>query len=130
MKFEHLPEDMKLLVRPPKVDKKKEKHGGGKEQIDTVAREAKINTQLVDEIIDDIDLDFTKQDNIDKILTKYRNQQTSRKNFDIYQHIAVLDRMFQVQAEAKVDLKIEILMLLISSYFTSAKKNENGFFER
>lgn len=38
--------------------------------------------------------------------------------------------MFQVQAEEKVDLRIEILMLLISSYFTSAKKNENGFFER
>ena len=75
-------------------------------------------------------MDFTKQENIDKILTKYRNQQTSRKNFDIYQHITVLDKMFQVQAEEKVDLRIEILMLLISSYFTSAKKNENGFFER
>jgi len=38
--------------------------------------------------------------------------------------------MFQIQTEDKVDLKIEIMMLLISSYFTSAKKNEAGFFDR
>jgi len=37
--------------------------------------------------------------------------------------------MFAAQTD-KLDLKIEILMLLISSYFTSAKKTLRGYFDR
>jgi hypothetical protein len=38
--------------------------------------------------------------------------------------------MYGIQKDDKNDLKIEILMLLISSYFTFSKKNERGFFDR
>jgi len=116
---------MKPYIRPPqetKTREKKEKDTGPKGDVE-------ITDQVID-IEDDKDLDFTKQENIDKILTKYRNQQTSRKNFDINQHIEVLNIMFSAQKPEKLDLKIEILMLLISSYFMSAKKTLSGYFDR
>jgi len=38
--------------------------------------------------------------------------------------------MLPQQSDDKLDLKIEIMMLLISTYFTSAKKSIDGFFSR
>lgn len=86
--FEQLPEDMKQYIRPPKETKIRDR-----KEKDTGPKDVEITDQVI-EIEDDKDLDFTKQENVDKILTKYRNQQTSRKNFDINQHIEVLDIMF------------------------------------
>jgi len=38
--------------------------------------------------------------------------------------------MFAQQVESKTDNKINILMILISTYFTAAKKSVEGYFDR
>jgi hypothetical protein len=71
VKFEFLPEEMKKFVRPPnekkeKKDKNEEKDGAKKE------KKIEVKEQIV-EIEDDKDLDYTKMDNVEKTLTKYKN---------------------------------------------------------
>lgn len=127
--YDYLPEDMKVFIRPPtkqKTDKPKEKKNvaAGKGTKEEEIKELVIQTE------DDKDLDFKKYENVEKILTKYRNQQTSRRKFNIDQQIEVLGIMFDAQEESKNDIKIEILILLISTYFIYAKKTPNGFFDR
>jgi len=78
----------------------------------------------------DQDLDYTNQDNVDTIITKFRGQETSRKNFNIAEQIEVLNIMYAQQVESKTDNKINILMILVSTYFTSAKKSTEGYFDR
>ena len=127
--YDFLPEDMKQFIRPPtkqKADKPKEKKAvAGK----TGNKEEEIK-ELVVQTEDDKDLDFKKYENVEKILTKYRNQQTSRKKFNIDQQIEVLTIMFDAQEVTKNDIRIEILILLISTYFIYAKKTPSGYFDR
>jgi len=71
VKFEMLPEDMKKLVRPPKKekdddDKKKKTDGKDKKKTEEI-EEHKLD------IIDDRDLDYSKLDNVEVILNKYKN---------------------------------------------------------
>jgi translation initiation factor 3 subunit C len=126
VKFEFLPEDMKPYIRPPsKAQTAKEKDTKKKPNAAVVKDEE----EAVVDIIDDRDLDFSKQENIDTVLNKYKNQQISRRNFDPQFQIGVLHMMLKAQALNR-PVKIEIMMLLITTYFFSAKGNKNGFFER
>ena len=81
--FENLPEEMKQFIRPPKIIKDK-----GKEKPKQTKEAAEVKEQII-EIEEDTKLDYTKMDNVEKILTKYKNQQTSRKNFSVDMHIEV-----------------------------------------
>ena len=42
-------------------------------------------------MIDDRDLDYSKLDNVELVLNKYKNQQISRRNFDPELQIIVLN---------------------------------------
>jgi hypothetical protein len=126
VKFEFLPEDMKPFIRPPKATAAKEKDT---KKRPAAAVQKEDEEQTVVDIIDDRDLDYTKQENVDTILNKYKNQQISRRNFDPEFQITVLHLMLKAQ-EANKTVKIEILMLLVATYFAQAKNAPNGFFER
>jgi hypothetical protein len=121
VKFEFLPDDMKPFIRPPskaqneKVVKKKAAPTAAQKE-----EELEQQQQQVVDIIDDRDLDFTKQENVDTILNKYKNQQISRRNFDPEFQLVVLQLMLKAQENNKM-VKIEILMLLISTFFARAK---------
>ena len=81
------------------------------------------------EIEEDRDLDYTKLENVEKILTKYKNQQLSRKNFDCDKHIEVFDLIYKAQSN-NLNIQIEVTMLLVSTYFLLAKQTATGFFNR
>lgn len=112
---------MKPFIRPPskaqneKVVKKKAAPTAAQKE-----EELEQQQQQVVDIIDDRDLDFTKQENVDTILNKYKNQQISRRNFDPEFQLVVLQLMLKAQENNKM-VKIEILMLLISTFFARAK---------
>ena len=75
MKYELLPEEMQKFVRPPKAVGKKGKKGedGGDEEA-KAAKEKKKEVQETNVVIDDDRLlDFTKLENVEKILNKYKN---------------------------------------------------------
>lgn len=80
-------------------------------------------------MIDDRDLDYSKLDNVELVLNKYKNQQISRRNFDPELQITVLNMIMVTQATNK-NVQIEVLMLLVSTYFASAKNSAAGFFSR
>jgi len=84
--FDLLPEEMKRFLRPPKVTKVKDADAQAdkKKKKDAVDEEAK---ETGAEIVDDRDLDYTKMEHVEETLQKYKNQQTSRKNFDTQMHI-------------------------------------------
>lgn len=116
VKFECLPEEMKKFIRPPKEEKKAKVKDEG-------AKEKKIKVEVTEqtvEIEEDKDLDFSKMDNVEKILTKLKNQQTSRKNFSIESHIEVFNLILAAQAQ-NLNLSIEVMMLLIATHFMEAK---------
>jgi hypothetical protein len=46
-------------------------------------------------LIQDKDLDFSKLDNVEKILRKYRNSHTNRRNFDKAEQILVIDLILE-----------------------------------
>ena len=123
--FEKLPEDMKQYIRPPKISKKKDKDDKKDTKVKVVG-EIK-ETEI--EIQEDRDLDFTKMDNVESILTKYKNQQTNRKNFDLDKHIEVFDLILKAQA-ANTGICIEVTMLITSTYLSVAKQSVNGYFNR
>ena len=127
VKFENLPEDMKPFIRPPSKSEAK-KVDRSKPKTTAAADKAEEEEQVVD-IIDDRDLDYSKQENVDNILNKYKNQQISRRTFDPEFQIGVLQLILKAQENNKT-VKIEVLMLLIATYFASAKNAPNGFFER
>lgn len=107
---------MKKFIRPPKEEKKAKVKDEG-------AKEKKIKVEVTEqtvEIEEDKDLDFSKMDNVEKILTKLKNQQTSRKNFSIESHIEVFNLILAAQAQ-NLNLSIEVMMLLISTHFMEAK---------
>jgi len=125
--FDFLPEDMQQFFRPTKKktaadEKRDEKKRVGESKKEEVK-------ELFVEIEDDKELDFTKTDNVEKILTKYKNQQTSRRNFDAKLHIEVLTIMLNAQPE-NIQLRVEILMLLTQTFFASAKTMPTGYFPR
>jgi len=91
VKFENLPEDMKQFIRPSTKKPTTEKEKEAKKKVGESKKE-EIKEHFL-EIEDDKELDFTKNDNVEKILTKYKNQQTSRRNFDAKLHIEVLTIM-------------------------------------
>jgi len=125
--FDQLPEDMKLFINPP--SKKRVKKTDAEKKKDTAA---KADTEIKEQPVvleDDKDLDFTKLDNVELIITKYKNQQTSRKNFDIDLHIDIYNKILVCQAE-NLNIKIEVTMLLVTTYFLAAKKSTDGFFSR
>ena len=93
VKFEFLPEDMKPYIRPPSNKTEKKDKDTKKKPVKKDEAEEKEETVL--EIIDDRDMDYTKQDNVDIILNKYKNQQISRRNFDPEFQIVVLDLMLE-----------------------------------
>jgi len=86
---------MKKYVRPPAKEKisKQEAQGKGK-GVEKTEAEIEIKEQDI-KIEDDRDLDYTKMENVDKILTKYKNQQTSRKNFDPDAHVEIFNLILQ-----------------------------------
>ena len=86
VKFENLPDEMKQYIRPPKPEKKEK----AKDDPEKKAKKAEVKEEVI-QIEEDKDLDFTKMENVEKILTKFKNQQTSRKNFSVDNHIEVLD---------------------------------------
>lgn len=71
VKFENLPEDMKPFIRPPSKSEAK-KVDRSKPKTTAAADKAEEEEQVVD-IIDDRDLDYSKQENVDNILNKYKN---------------------------------------------------------
>jgi len=118
---------MKPYIRPPSNKAEKKDKDAKKKPVKKDEAEEKEETVL--EIIDDRDMDYTKQDNVDIILNKYKNQQISRRNFDPEFQIVVLNLMLEAQ-KANRPVKIEILVLLIATHFACAKSSPNGFFER
>lgn len=126
VKFEALPDDMKQYIRPPKSEKKAK--DAAETQKPRVKEVAEVKEQVV-EIEDDTDLDYTKLDNVEKILTKYKNQQTSRKNFSVEKHIEVFNLILKAQ-EGNLNVQIEVTNLLISTFFQMAKQSPQGFFSR
>lgn len=117
---------MKPYIRPPSNKEKKEKDTKKKP---TKKEDLEEKEETLVELIDDKDLDYSKQDNVDMVLNKYKNQQISRRNFDPDFQIVVLELMLEAQ-KANRPVKIEILMLLIATFFALAKGSPNGFFER
>ena len=87
VKFEALPDDMKPLIRPPKSIKET------KVKTDKAVKVIKEVTETNVDVENDKDLDYTKLDNVEMTLNKFKNQQTSRKNFDIEMHILVFNLM-------------------------------------
>lgn len=124
VKFECLPEEMKKFIRPPKAEKEVKI----KDPTAVKKPKAEVVEQVV-EIEEDNDLDFTKMDNVEKTLTKLKNQQTSRKNFNIENHIEIFNMILVAQAQ-NLNLSIEVTMLLISTFFMEAKSNPQGIFTR
>jgi hypothetical protein len=120
---------MKKYVRPPAKEKisKQEAQGKGK-GVEKAEAEIEIKEQAI-KIEDDRDLDYTKMENVDKILTKYKNQQTSRKNFDPDGHVEIFNLILQSQ-KGNLQVQIEVTMLLISTFFSASKKTIHGFFTR
>ena len=87
VKYENLPDDMKPFFRPPsKKDEPKIDTTKTKKIIidDEETRKTKADRikEFNIEIFDDKDIDFTKVDEAEKILNKYKNQQISRRNYD------------------------------------------------
>ena len=64
-------------------------------------------------------------DNVEKVMTKYKNIQTSRKSFNIHTHIEVLDLIILAQ-KANQNVMIEVTMFLITTYFLLAKQSNQG----
>lgn len=76
-------------------------------------------TEQLKTIIEDKDRDFTLKENVEICLIKYRNQlASSRRNLS--QNIEVLHLMMAAQKE-NADFLIEILLVLITSEFATAK---------
>jgi len=134
VRFDALPDDLKPLISVgSKIHEKDEKEDkeDKKNKIATKTEAKKDQESDNEDIIKrDQDLDYTNQDNVDTIITKFRGQETSRKNFNIAEQIEVLNIMYAQQVESKTDNKINILMILVSTYFTSAKKSTEGYFDR
>jgi hypothetical protein len=126
VKFECLPDDMKQYIRPPKSEKKTK--DAAEPQKQRVKEATEVKEQVI-EIEDDSDLDYTKIDNVEKILTKYKNQQTSRKNFSIEKHVEVFNLILKAQQD-NLNVQIEVTNLLISTFFLMAKQTSQGFFSR
>ena len=120
---------MKKYVRPPAKEKisKQEAQGKGK-GVEKTEAEIEIKEQDI-KIEDDRNVDYTKMENVDKILTKYKNQQTSRKNFDPDAHVEIFNLILQSQ-KGNLQVQIEVTMLLISTFFSASKKTIHGFFTR
>jgi hypothetical protein len=121
-----LPEDMQKYVRPPKKEKKDKDEKDKKKP--TEKKEVDIDEKAV-ELIDDKDLDYKSLDNVELVLNKYKNQQISRRNFDPLLQITVLNIILRVQAANK-NVLVEVYMLLVNTYFASAKSHPNGIFPR
>jgi len=135
VRFDALPDDLKPLISVGnKIHDKDDTEEKAEKKKPAGARKARgeeeEHSDAEDLIQRDQDLDYTVQDNVDTVITKYRGQETSRKNFNIAEQIEVLDIMFAQQVETKTDNKINILMILISTYFTAAKKSVEGYFDR
>lgn len=128
VRYDALPEDMKKYVRPPAKEKISKQEGLGGKRVVVAETEVEIKEDIL-KIEDDRDLDFTKMDNVDKILTKYKNQQTSRKNFDPDAHVEIFNLILQSQ-KSNLPIQIEVTMLLISTFFSASKKTIHGFFTR
>jgi hypothetical protein len=70
VKFEFLPEEMKKFVRPPK---KEAKDDDKRKKIIKDENKTEVEEHKLD-IIDDRELDYSKLDNVEIILNKYKNQ--------------------------------------------------------
>jgi hypothetical protein len=81
------------------------------------------------DIVDDKDLDYSRLDNVQKVLQKYKQQQISRRNFDPELQMQVL-KIISKSQESNKSIQIEILLLQLATLFSSAKLSINGFFER
>lgn len=68
-------------------------------------------------------------DNVLLVLNKYKNQRTSRRNFDPELHLFVYDKIMKLYPTNK-DLIVEIYMNLIATFFESAKNQINGYLIR
>jgi hypothetical protein len=128
VKFEFLPEDMKPFIRPPKqeTEKKDTKRKPGKA---TEAAQEAANILKTVDLVDDRDLDFARMDNVYLVLTKYRQQQISRRNFNPQLQLIVLDMIKQAQADNQ-QVQVEVHLLKLNTLFSTAKVNAQGFFSR
>lgn len=117
---------MKRYIRPPKKEKET-KDDDKKNKKEAKTQEEVMEHQL--EFVDDRDMDFSILDNVSNILNKYKNQQISRRNFDPNLQIEVLQKILTIQTTNK-NVQIEVLMILMSTYFASAKNSPTGFFSR
>jgi len=68
-------------------------------------------------------------DNVLLVLNKYKNQRTSRRNFDPELHLFVYDKIMKLYP-TNMDLIVEIYMNLIATFFESAKNQINGYLIR
>mmetsp|Transcript_30561 Transcript_30561/g.46857 ORF Transcript_30561/g.46857 Transcript_30561/m.46857 type:complete len:903 (+) Transcript_30561:26-2734(+) len=124
--FEHLPEDMKPFIRPP-TTKEKKREQGAKPSTTKKATAEEVAETL--EIVDDHELDFSKLDNVQNVLTKYRSQQVNRRNFDSKTQMEVLLLIQKAQAANKPYL-VEVSLLMIGALFNSSKSTASGIFTR
>ena len=70
-----LPEDMKKFVRPPKKEKDTKKDDKDTKKPKPKNIDAQDTpTDIGVEILDDKDLDYSKLDNVETVLNKYKNQ--------------------------------------------------------
>jgi len=75
VKYELLPDDMKKFVRPPKNVKKKKEKAEDAEGEEAKAAKKKREVQETNVVIDDDrQIDFSKLENVEKIVNKYKNQ--------------------------------------------------------
>lgn len=123
---------MKPFIRNPagnaskKHNDDKDKHGAaeGAKKAEKLVTNTEQNI-----IVNDRDLDYRLMENVEKILTKYRNSHTNRRNFDRPEQLDVENLMLEAQ-KGNPNVLIEIKMVQISTYFASAKLNLEGYFKR
>lgn len=137
VKYEFLPDDMKpFFPAPPGMKAEKPKptkpdaNAQAEEKKPKVVEkkdEEKFEAAIVEE---DKDIDHSVPANVERLLIKYRNHLSqSRRNYDLAYNIQVLLLMLEAQ-KANLELAVEILIVLLTSYFASAKNMPDGFLDR
>jgi hypothetical protein len=82
---------MKPFIRPKTEKEKKKKQDGEPINPGPVKPIPKTESDLIEHnvIVGDRDLDYTELENVEKILTKYKNSHTNRRNFDQKEQVEV-----------------------------------------
>lgn len=134
MKKEYLPDDLRKLMYKERDDDQPGPVGGKKPKAgpnpgpnpDAGAGNEAI---AIAEFIQDWELDFTKKENVDTILTKYQKAQNSRKSFIPEDQIKTLLKMEAVLS-TNLDKVLDIQVLLIKAYMTDSKNKPSDYLVR